>query len=95
MERGSHETLFDAQGRYWELYTKQHGLEANLFLADGEGDASRTIQSNRGPRFDMPCFRYCFSDTMVCVNGLPSALVPFDVSVDVFPSFEITVRPVM
>jgi subfamily B ATP-binding cassette protein MsbA len=39
VERGSHETLFDAQGRYWELYTKQPGLEANLFLADGEGDA--------------------------------------------------------
>ena len=25
-------------GRYWDLYTRQHGLEANLFLAPGEGD---------------------------------------------------------
>ena len=38
VERGTHETLFEAQGRYWDLYTKQHGLETNLFLAPGEGD---------------------------------------------------------
>jgi ABC-type multidrug transport system fused ATPase/permease subunit len=38
VERGTHEALFLARGRYWELYTKQHGLEANLFLAPGEGD---------------------------------------------------------
>ncbi|HEV1288044.1 MAG TPA: ABC transporter ATP-binding protein [Bryobacteraceae bacterium] len=38
VERGTHETLFDLQGRYWDLYTRQHGLEANLFLAPGEGD---------------------------------------------------------
>jgi subfamily B ATP-binding cassette protein MsbA len=25
-------------GRYYELYTKQHGIEQNLFLAPGEGD---------------------------------------------------------
>jgi subfamily B ATP-binding cassette protein MsbA len=25
-------------GRYYDLYTRQHGLEANLFLAPGEGD---------------------------------------------------------
>ncbi len=39
VERGSHEELFKAAGRYHELYTKQHGLEQNLFLAPGEGDA--------------------------------------------------------
>ena len=39
VERGSHETLFEAKGRYWDLYTRQHGLESNLFLAPGEGDA--------------------------------------------------------
>jgi ABC-type multidrug transport system fused ATPase/permease subunit len=38
VERGTHETLFDLHGRYWDLYTRQHGLEANLFLAPGEGD---------------------------------------------------------
>jgi subfamily B ATP-binding cassette protein MsbA len=26
------------RGRYYDLYTRQHGLEANLFLAPGEGD---------------------------------------------------------
>ena len=37
VERGTHETLLSAQGRYHELYTRQHGLETNLFLAPGEG----------------------------------------------------------
>jgi subfamily B ATP-binding cassette protein MsbA len=39
VEHGTHETLFAQQGRYWDLYTRQHGLEANLFLAPGEGDS--------------------------------------------------------
>jgi subfamily B ATP-binding cassette protein MsbA len=26
-------------GRYYDLYTRQHGVETNLFLAPGEGDA--------------------------------------------------------
>jgi ABC-type multidrug transport system fused ATPase/permease subunit len=39
LERGSHDQLFAARGRYHELYTRQHGLEANLFLAPGEGDS--------------------------------------------------------
>jgi ABC-type multidrug transport system fused ATPase/permease subunit len=38
-ERGTHESLYALQGRYWDLYTRQHGLEANLFLAPGEGDS--------------------------------------------------------
>jgi ABC-type multidrug transport system fused ATPase/permease subunit len=37
VERGTHPELYAAQGRYWDLYTKQHGIEANLFLAPGEG----------------------------------------------------------
>jgi ABC-type multidrug transport system fused ATPase/permease subunit len=39
VERGTHESLYAAGGRYYELYTKQHGVEANLFLAPGEGAA--------------------------------------------------------
>jgi subfamily B ATP-binding cassette protein MsbA len=39
VERGTHEELLAAAGRYYDLYTKQHGLEMNLFLAPGEGDA--------------------------------------------------------
>src|SRR5215467_2915800 len=40
IERGTHEELYAAHGRYYELYTKQHGLETNLFLAPGEADAA-------------------------------------------------------
>jgi len=40
VERGTHEELFALRGRYYDLYTKQHGLESNLFLAPGEGDAA-------------------------------------------------------
>jgi ABC-type multidrug transport system fused ATPase/permease subunit len=38
VERGNHSELFALGGRYFDLYTRQHGLEANLFLAPGEGD---------------------------------------------------------
>ena len=38
VERGTHEALYAARGRYYEMYTKQHGVETNLFLAPGEGD---------------------------------------------------------
>jgi ABC-type multidrug transport system fused ATPase/permease subunit len=38
VERGTHEYLYYFQGRYYDLYIRQHGLESNLFLAPGEGD---------------------------------------------------------
>jgi len=38
IERGTHASLLAESGRYYDLYTKQHGVEANLFLAPGEGD---------------------------------------------------------
>ncbi len=38
LERGTHETVYALGGRYHDLYTRQHGLETNLFLAPGEGD---------------------------------------------------------
>ncbi len=40
LERGTHESLYAARGRYFDLYTRQHGVETNLFLAPGEGDTS-------------------------------------------------------
>ncbi|HET7440862.1 MAG TPA: hypothetical protein VFJ47_06120, partial [Terriglobales bacterium] len=40
VERGTHDELYALRGRYYDLYTRQHGLESNLFLAPGEGDAA-------------------------------------------------------
>lgn len=40
LERGTHDELYALQGRYHDLYTRQHGLEKNLFLAPGEGDTA-------------------------------------------------------
>jgi subfamily B ATP-binding cassette protein MsbA len=40
VERGTHSQLYAARRRYYDLYTKQHGIEANLFLAPGEGDGN-------------------------------------------------------
>lgn len=38
VERGTHASLYALQGRYYELYTKQHGVESNMLLAPGEGE---------------------------------------------------------
>jgi len=35
-ERGDHASLYSLRGRYYDLYTKQHGVESNLFLAEEE-----------------------------------------------------------
>jgi subfamily B ATP-binding cassette protein MsbA len=37
-EQGTHDSLYALGGRYYDLYTRQHGVETNLFLAPGEGD---------------------------------------------------------
>jgi len=39
VERGRHAELYALHGRYWDMYTRQHALDDNLFLAPGEGDA--------------------------------------------------------
>jgi subfamily B ATP-binding cassette protein MsbA len=45
VERGTHDQLLAARGRYQDLYTRQHGLEANLFLAPGEGDTVAAVRN--------------------------------------------------
>jgi ABC-type multidrug transport system fused ATPase/permease subunit len=39
VERGTHSELLARRGRYFDLYTKQAGLEANRFINPGENDA--------------------------------------------------------
>jgi subfamily B ATP-binding cassette protein MsbA len=44
VERGTHESLYTLGGRYYSLYTRQLGLDSNLFLAPGEGDVVEEVQ---------------------------------------------------
>ncbi len=48
VERGTHEQLYAARGRYYDLYTRQHGVEDNLFLAPGEGDLAELDAPGNG-----------------------------------------------
>jgi subfamily B ATP-binding cassette protein MsbA len=47
VERGTHASLYAGRGRYREMYDRQHGVEANLFLAPGEG--GEAAASDAGP----------------------------------------------
>jgi len=49
VERGTHAELFALHGRYWDMYTRQHALDENLFLAPGEGDAAPEPAVAAGP----------------------------------------------
>jgi ABC-type multidrug transport system fused ATPase/permease subunit len=50
VERGTHSELYATRGRYYDLYTRQHGVEENLFLAPGEGDAVAANGNGPGPK---------------------------------------------
>ena len=54
IERGTHEQLYALAGRYFDLYTKQHGLEQNLFLAPGEGDRIEEGAESQGRGMRVP-----------------------------------------
>lgn len=40
VERGTHDVLLSARGKYHALYSRQHDLESNLVLAAGEGSGA-------------------------------------------------------
>jgi len=50
VERGTHDSLYALEGRYWDLYTRQHGVDSNLFLAPGEGDSIPDAEQKGGGR---------------------------------------------
>jgi subfamily B ATP-binding cassette protein MsbA len=49
VERGTHPQLYALHGRYWDMYTRQHNLDENLFLAPGEGDVIPEEEVTSGP----------------------------------------------
>jgi len=54
VERGTHPELYALHGRYWDMYTRQHALDENLFLAPGEGDAVPEPAAVSGPSREGP-----------------------------------------
>jgi ABC-type multidrug transport system fused ATPase/permease subunit len=65
VERGTHQELYAAQGRYYDLYTRQHGLEMNLFLAPGEGDTVLEERNGTGAAAKEPAM----PDAMNLIRG--------------------------
>jgi ABC-type multidrug transport system fused ATPase/permease subunit len=49
VERGTHAALYKSGGRYYDMYTRQHGLVANLFLAPGE-EPEEAPEKEKAPR---------------------------------------------
>jgi ABC-type multidrug transport system fused ATPase/permease subunit len=55
-EQGSHVELLRAAGRYYQLYTRQHAIEENLFLAPGEGDPTNAENGESAGDWVVPSF---------------------------------------
>jgi ABC-type multidrug transport system fused ATPase/permease subunit len=49
IERGTHAELLRQQGRYFELYTRQAGLEGNRFVNPGEKDLEPAVDADEKP----------------------------------------------
>jgi ABC-type multidrug transport system fused ATPase/permease subunit len=62
IERGTHESLYAQGGRYYDLYTRQHAVQTNLFLAPGEGDGQPGDVNGAGA--DTPAKEKDASDTL-------------------------------
>ncbi|MEO8376901.1 MAG: hypothetical protein ABI579_04455, partial [Candidatus Sumerlaeota bacterium] len=56
IETGTHAELITKRGRYFEMYTKQHGLHENLFVCEDEvceEDADKKKNGKSGGRPDL------------------------------------------
>jgi subfamily B ATP-binding cassette protein MsbA len=51
-ERGTHDELLGVRGRYFDLYTRQAGLEANRFINPGETDPETPDEEKKRPAGD-------------------------------------------
>src|SRR5579863_3640537 len=69
VERGTHEQLYAAQGRYYDLYTRQHGVEENLFLAPGEGDSMDADGNGNGNKVQARNSEVKAADTIRVLRG--------------------------
>ena len=48
-ERGTHDELLEGRGRYFDLYTRQAGLEANRFINPGETETEVPEEQTKRP----------------------------------------------
>jgi ABC-type multidrug transport system fused ATPase/permease subunit len=75
LERGTHESLYAKEGRYYELYTRQHGVASNLFLAPGEStqdeeaDGTSSRGANGGSGGASPSAGSAVSDAIRLIRG--------------------------
>jgi subfamily B ATP-binding cassette protein MsbA len=47
IERGTHDELYALGGRYWELYTRQYGVESNRLVVPGETEEASEVVAER------------------------------------------------
>jgi ABC-type multidrug transport system fused ATPase/permease subunit len=47
IERGTHDELYALGGRYWELYTRQYGVESNRLVVPGESEEPSELVPER------------------------------------------------
>jgi hypothetical protein len=78
VERGNHAELFAMGGRYYDLYTRQHGLEANLFLAPGEGDVTPAQAGDPAQTRPQKLGDDARGRQIDCLSPVPKGERPFD-----------------
>ena len=57
IERGTHEQLMASEGRYFDLYTRQAGIEANRFINPGETEPEPAVKIAPAPQAEIDPLR--------------------------------------